>query len=107
MRLIGNLVTKTKYSMITCQPPQNYAQPNQNEYVGDNQNAKNNAYTTRMNGNYANVQTNRGLHETVWWYDMCRLVGKNLDPEPLDLAELHSFRLVYFKHKEIFSLFFV
>ena len=23
---------------------------------------------------------------------------------PLDLAELHSFRLVYFKHKEIFFL---
>ena len=22
--------------------------------------------------------------------------------DPLDLAELHSFRLVYFKHKEIF-----
>ena len=27
--------------------------------------------------------------------------------DPLDLAELHSFRLVYFKHKEIFSLLFV
>ena len=25
-----------------------------------------------------------------------------LGSDPLDLAELHSFRLVYFKHKEIF-----
>ena len=25
----------------------------------------------------------------------------------MDLAELHSFRLVYFKHKEFFSLLFV
>lgn len=56
---------------------QNYNQPNQNEYVGDNQNAKNQAYTNRMNGNYANVQTSRGLHETVWWYDMCRFREAN------------------------------
>ena len=26
----------------------------------------------------------------------------NISGDPLDLAELHSFRLVYFKHKEIF-----
>ena len=27
--------------------------------------------------------------------------------DPLDLAELHSFRLVYFKHKEIFLVVFI
>ena len=34
-------------------------------------------------------QTLTQLHDLKW-------------SDPLDLAELHSFRLVYFKHKEIF-----
>ena len=31
--------------------------------------------------------------------------SSQLMQDPLDLAELHSFRLVYFKHKEIFLVF--
>ena len=30
------------------------------------------------------------------------LMTSHYKSDPLDLAELHSFRLVYFKHKEIF-----
>ena len=37
-------------------------------------NEKNKKYDARMTGNYNNVQTNRGLQETLWWYDMCRSV---------------------------------
>lgn len=51
---------------------QNYNQPNKNEIEGDDWNTKNTNYNNRMNGNYQNVQTARGLQETVWWYDMCR-----------------------------------
>ena len=61
--------------VITSQHVQNYQQPNKNEYEGENQNNKNNAYNARMRNNYQNVQSDRGLHESVWWYDMCRFVA--------------------------------
>jgi hypothetical protein len=51
---------------------QNYDQPNTNEINGDDWDTKNDNYNARVAGNYENVQTVRGLHETVWWYDMCR-----------------------------------
>lgn len=56
---------------------QNYNQPNVNEYNTDDMNEKNKKYDARMTGNYNNVQTNRGLQETLWWYDMCRWRSRN------------------------------
>lgn len=56
---------------------QNYNQPQKNEYQGDDWDTKNTAYNNRMTANYKNVQTNRGLHETLWWYDMCRFRSRN------------------------------
>jgi len=55
---------------------QAYTQPNKNEIEGS-QTTKNNNYNNRMTQNYKNVQTARGLQETVHWYDKCRFREAN------------------------------
>lgn len=56
---------------------QNYAQPNSKEYTDDDVGDRNTRYNARMKTNYNNNAANRGLHETVYWYDMCRFRGAN------------------------------
>ena len=59
---------------------------------------------------FGGVSTSITVHHFAWFlHGMPILVTSTLklgmvvvSPHPLDLAELHSFRLVYFKHKEIF-----
>lgn len=55
---------------------QNYQDPNNGEDTNDDaddDNANENQnYDNRMDRNYANLQMERGLHESLIWYDMCK-----------------------------------